>query len=315
MLPQPSVAAASPKAPLGLLQGKYVLGDCIGAGGMGRVFRAHQPALQRVVAIKIMHSTLAENPHVVRHFHTEARAAAGIAHPNSVAVLDYGETEDGIPFLVMELVEGRSLAQLVRDEAPLDPARAIAIVLQVLGALEEAHRTGVVHADVKSDNVLVETRRDGSDRAKLVDFGLARIAREPIFFDDVDVISGTPEYMAPEIIAGAPPSRASDIYAAMRRARSSTSCSPRRRRSRVARTTRSWSATRTTCWCHRRFACPSSRSRRMSTARSSPRWPRIRRTASAARRHSPTRSPQWPPRQVIGSNRARSVRPSTRSIR
>jgi serine/threonine protein kinase len=197
-----------------VLCGKYVLGDCIGSGGMGRVYRAHQPSLGRTVAIKVMHPALAQNPHVARHFRTEALAAAGIKHPNSVAVLDHGETDDGTPFLVMELVEGTSLARMVREEAPLDPRRAVTLILQVLDALEEAHRVGVIHADVKSDNVLVEVTRDGHERAKLADFGLARIAREPAFLDDADIISGTPEYMAPEIIEGAPPSRASDIYAA-----------------------------------------------------------------------------------------------------
>jgi serine/threonine protein kinase len=208
------VATGNPKSTSTLLRGKYVLGDCIGEGGMGRVYRAEQPALARVVAIKVMHAALAENPHVAAHFRTEAVAAAGIAHPNSVAVLDYGETDEGVPFLVMEMVEGCTLSQLVRSEAPLDAHRAVTIIVQVLSALEEAHRAGIVHADVKSDNVLVGSSRNGRDQVKLVDFGLARIAREPSFADDLGFISGTPEYMAPEIIDGEPPSPASDIYAA-----------------------------------------------------------------------------------------------------
>ncbi len=199
-----------------LLAGKYALGDCIGAGGMGRVYRAEQVTLCRTVAVKVMHRELADDDRIARHFKTEAIAAARFAHPNSVAVIDYGETEDGAPFLVMEYVQGRSLASIVRQEAPLDPARAAGLVTQLLDALADAHTLGIVHADVKSDNVLVETTRDRGEQAKLVDFGLARIsaeARDPADAFDATVISGTPEYMAPEVIQGAAPTPASDLYA------------------------------------------------------------------------------------------------------
>ncbi len=201
----------------GTLAGKYTLGDCIGAGGMGRVYRAEQPDLSRTVAIKIMHRTLAEDARLARHFRTEAIAAARFSHPNSVAVIDYGETEDGAPFLVMEYVHGQMLSQIVRDQGPLDIARALGFAIQILDALADAHTLGIVHADVKADNVLVETTRDRGEQTKLVDFGLARIARdrghETDDFDSGEFIAGTPEYMAPEVIRGAPPSPASDVYA------------------------------------------------------------------------------------------------------
>ncbi len=198
-----------------LLGGKYLLGDCIGAGGMGRVYRAHQPELDRIVAIKILHRALADDPHVARHFRTEAIAAARFSHPNSVAVIDYGETDEGVPFLVMEYLHGRTLSQIVRDEAPLDVRRAVTITAQILDALGDAHALGIVHADVKSDNVLVHHTRDRGEQAKLVDFGLARIAAAPDAdgaHGDNAFISGTPAYMAPEVIRGGAPSPLSDGY-------------------------------------------------------------------------------------------------------
>lgn len=199
---------------LPLLGGKYLLGDCIGAGGMGRVYRAYQPELDRTVAIKVLHRALADNPHIARHFRTEAIAASRFSHPNSVAVIDYGETDDGVPFLVMEYLEGRTLSQIVRDESPLDVDRALSFAIQILQALGDAHALGIVHADVKSDNVLVFETRDRGEQAKLVDFGLARIAYEggTDYVADDAFISGTPDYMAPEVIRGAPPSPLSDCY-------------------------------------------------------------------------------------------------------
>jgi serine/threonine protein kinase len=197
-----------------LLGGKYLLGDCIGEGGMGRVYRATHVDLDRTVAIKVLHRALADEPRIARHFRTEAIAAARFSHPNSVAVIDYGETPEGVPFLVMEYLAGRSLSQIVDHEAPLEVERAVRLTIQILTALGDAHALGIVHADVKSANVLVSETRDGGEQAKLVDFGLARIAFEggTEFAADDAFISGTPEYMAPEIIRGAPPSPQSDVY-------------------------------------------------------------------------------------------------------
>lgn len=197
-----------------LLGGKYLLGDCIGAGGMGRVYRAYQPDRDRTVAIKIMHRALADDSHIARHFRTEAIAASRFSHPNSVAVIDFGETDDGVPFLVMEYLEGRTLSQIVRDESPLDVGRAVSLAIQILRALGDAHALGIVHADVKSDNVLVCETRDRGEQAKLVDFGLARIAYQggTDYVADAAFISGTPDYMAPEVVRGSPPSPLSDCY-------------------------------------------------------------------------------------------------------
>lgn len=198
-----------------VLAGKYVLGEQLGAGGMGVVFRAEQLALERPVAIKFLHHVLARDPQIAARFQVEALAAARLDHPNSVAVLDYGEAEDGTPFLVMEYVRGRTLRHIA-CEGPMTTERAITIALQILAALSEAHAAGIVHADVKTENVLLETRHDG-ERVKLVDFGLARVGRalvdEPRPDDGEIVVAGTPEYMAPEVILGEPPGPGADIYA------------------------------------------------------------------------------------------------------
>ena len=196
------------------IAGKYRLGDCIGAGGMGAVYRAEQPALARTVAIKFLHRELAGDPAVAERFRIEAIDTARLRHPNTVAVLDYGEHDDGTPFLVMEFVDGWTLGQLIRVEGPPSLRRTAHLVGQILAALGSAHRAGIVHADVKSDNVLVEARPDEGERVKLVDFGLARVGRpaEP-GASPAGLISGTPDYMAPEVIAGAPPTPAADLYA------------------------------------------------------------------------------------------------------
>ena len=199
------------------MDGKYVLGELIGAGGMGLVYIATQPALQRTVAIKILRKELIGEAHVLERFRREALVGARIQHPGLVTVLDVGETADGRPFLAMEYVRGRPLLELARDGALTLP-RICEIVAQVLAALAEVHGAGVVHADVKCDNVLIETAHDGRDRARLLDFGLAHIESDVRPLADPTAgtveyfVSGTPEYLAPEVIRGAPPTPASDVY-------------------------------------------------------------------------------------------------------
>lgn len=206
---------ASPAAYLErvVVAGKYVLDDQLGAGGMGIVYRAQQLHPPRAVAIKFLHRVLARDPRTVARFRCEALAASQLDHPNSVAVLDHGEDADGTPYLVMEYVSGRTLRHIV-DDGALAVDRAITITQQILGALACAHAHGIVHADVKTENVLVHETETG-EQVKLVDFGLARVI---LSFDEDDrdssFIAGTPEYMAPEVIVGGAPSPASDIYAA-----------------------------------------------------------------------------------------------------
>lgn len=193
-----------------VLGDKFRLRACIGIGGTGAVYRADQIALGRTVAVKILAEELAEDPKLVRRFHDEALAASRLNHPNTVSVIDYGQTPDGLLYLVMELVRGPTLTQLVA-EGPLVVDRALDIVGQILAGIEEAHLNGVVHADLKSDNVIVDQRRADWDVVKVVDFGIARLLFNPPEGEDRS-ICGTPEYMAPETITGAAPSFVSDLY-------------------------------------------------------------------------------------------------------
>jgi serine/threonine protein kinase len=194
---------------------KYVIGPRLGAGGMGVVYAAEQPALGRTVAIKLVRRELFGETNVLRRFRTEARAGSLLSHRNLVAVHDFATTDDGAPYLVMERVRGEPLAEVLAACGPLPVRRAVSLVGQVLAGLGEAHGAGIVHGDVKTDNVIVEHTRDGSELVKVIDFGLARFLDDPPFAAPSErVLSGTPEYLAPEVILGAAPTPASDVYGA-----------------------------------------------------------------------------------------------------
>jgi serine/threonine-protein kinase len=179
------------------------------------VYLAEQPSLGRRVAIKILQPALAGCDSLVRQFHTEAVAACRVQHPGAVAVIDCGMTDGGTPFIAMEYIPGRLLGEII-DEQEISLTRALTIVRQLLRTLKAAHGNGVVHADIKSDNIVVERTADG-EAITLIDFGLARIDGRCDHSDSVratpDTVSGTPEYMAPELVRGEPPSAATDLYA------------------------------------------------------------------------------------------------------
>ena len=195
-----------------VLGDKFRLTACIGIGGSGAVYKADQIALGRTVAVKLLNEELSADAKMIRRFRDEATSASRLNHPNCVSIIDYGQSTDGLLYLAMEYVKGPTLTQLLVNENPLAVDRVIDIVVQALAGIEEAHLAGVVHADLKADNIILDQRRAGVDVVKIVDFGIARLVtgvRDP----DDRSISGTPEYMAPEVISGAPPSFASDIYA------------------------------------------------------------------------------------------------------
>ncbi len=194
-----------------VLGDKFKLTACIGIGGSGAVYRADQIALGRTVAVKILNEDLSADARMIKRFRDEAMSASRLNHPNCVSIIDYGQSSDGLLYLAMEYVKGPTLTQLLATHNPLPLDRVLDIVMQGLAGIEEAHLAGVVHADLKADNIILDQRRAGIDVVKIVDFGIARLVTGAR--DEDRSISGTPEYMAPEVISGAPPSFASDVYA------------------------------------------------------------------------------------------------------
>jgi len=194
-----------------VLGDKFKLTACIGIGGSGAVYRADQIALGRTVAVKILNEELSADARMIKRFRDEAMSASRLNHPNCVSIIDYGQSSDGLLYLAMEYVKGPTLTQLLATQNPLPVDRVLDIVIQALAGIEEAHLAGVVHADLKADNIILDQRRAGIDVVKIVDFGIARLVTGAR--DEDRSISGTPEYMAPEVISGAPPSFASDVYA------------------------------------------------------------------------------------------------------
>jgi serine/threonine protein kinase len=184
----------------------------LGRGATGTVYRATQQGLGRAVALKMLHPPLAADPEMVARFQREARAVARLSHPGVVAVLAVGDAPDGRPYMAMELVAGTTLERLVED-GPLPQDRAIAIASQVAAALAQTHAAGIVHRDLKPANVMLVRRPDGSDRAILVDFGIARTFDDEPRLTAGGIALGTPHYMAPEQVLGEAVDGRTDVYA------------------------------------------------------------------------------------------------------
>jgi eukaryotic-like serine/threonine-protein kinase len=192
-----------------LLDGRYAVESRLARGGMASVYLATDTRLDRRVAVKVMHPGLAEDPDFVARFNREARASARLSHPDIVAVYDQGE-DDGQAFLVMEYVPGATLRAVLRDRGRLSPDEALAVMDHVLAALAAAHDAGLVHRDVKPENVLVTA--DG--RVKVADFGLARaIAGHHLTAAD-GALLGSPAYLAPEQVRDGTADARTDVYAA-----------------------------------------------------------------------------------------------------
>jgi tRNA A-37 threonylcarbamoyl transferase component Bud32 len=195
--------------------GQYRLRRRIGAGGMGEVYLAEHRLLKRPCALKLIRPDRLGDPRAVARFEREVRATAGLSHPNTVEVYDYGRTRDGTYYFVMEYLPGLNLAELVERHGPVPPGRVVYLLRQICGALGEAHAAGLIHRDIKPSNVLAARRGGQDDVAKLLDFGLVRPAAAPSaagLSADGQVV-GTPLYMSPEQAGGGREvDERSDIY-------------------------------------------------------------------------------------------------------
>ena len=196
-----------------VLLDQFRIEGVMGAGGMGTVYRATQLTLGREVAIKILHPELVTNSDAARRFEREAKIATSLEHPNLVNVYLYGQLPDGSLYLAMELIKGRSINELLEDEGPLPPARVIHIIRQICKGVGVAHRKGIVHRDVKPENVLVTSKDGDPDFVKVLDFGIARMLwDEQSAMTQSGVIFGTARYISPEGAAGEHTDARSDVY-------------------------------------------------------------------------------------------------------
>ncbi len=199
--------------------GRYEIVKLIGEGGMGRVFQARQVSMNRMVALKILRAQLAGDEQLLARFQQEALSVSRLRHPNTITIFDYGRTEDGFLFMAMELLGGRSLYSMLREDGPLPLSRTLHMMDQVAGAVAEAHQLGIVHRDLKPENIQIEKVGNDPDFAKVLDFGIAKIMHGEA--DEITggktltmagAIFGTPHYMSPEQVHGQKIDHRTDVY-------------------------------------------------------------------------------------------------------
>jgi eukaryotic-like serine/threonine-protein kinase len=212
-----AASSREPESRIGELYGSYRIVEPIGAGGMGCVYRAEHVRIGRTVALKVLHEHHARRREAALRLFQEARASSHIRHKNIVEVEDYLELEGGVVCIVMEYLDGPSLARLMETPGALSPERSLGLLAQIADALEAAHAAGIVHRDLKPENILVVAAPDGGDLVKLLDFGVAKLVACD---DDADAprtaagqVMGTPPYMSPEQATGAAVDAGTDIYA------------------------------------------------------------------------------------------------------
>ncbi len=195
------------------IDGRYTILEKLGQGGMGAVYRASQHGLDREVAIKVVSAHLVSDPAVVKRFLREAKLASRLSHPNAVGVLEFGQTEDGVFYLVMELVTGRTLDHVIKSEKVLKPERVVRIGMQVCDALEGAHSLSIIHRDLKPANIMLLAK--GRDLVKVLDFGLAKVVgadQTTVTMTNAGALLGTPAFMPPELALGLPCDARADLY-------------------------------------------------------------------------------------------------------
>jgi len=196
---------------------RFLIVDLLAEGGMGRIYRGHQLSMDRAVALKVLKGPLADQARVDR-LYREARSIAQLASPHTVRAFDFGHLAGGEMYLAMELLSGRSLEEIIESEAPLEAPRALRLIRQVCLSLAEAHEHGIIHRDIKPSNVMVEVHPSGEEHVKVLDFGLVKLTGGAESGSEATPwrhLSGTPQYMAPELWSAelGPPGPEADIYA------------------------------------------------------------------------------------------------------
>jgi len=191
-----------------ILRNKYEILARIGVGGMGAVYKGRHITFNELCAIKVVNDSIAGDKNFLQRFQTEAVVTRKLRHPNAVRVDDFDYTDDGRPFIVMELVEGRNIGEVLQNEGPLPVSRAVRIASQVAQALGAAHKLGFVHRDIKPGNIVLTTNDQGKEMAKVLDFGIAKLRQAPgeaqsgVTMTSTGMVVGTPLYMSPEQFMG-----------------------------------------------------------------------------------------------------------------
>jgi serine/threonine-protein kinase len=194
---------------------RYRIVEAIGQGGMGRVYKALQSPLDRVVALKILGAGHDRDPNFYKRFFLEASVTAKLTHPNTITLYDYGRTEDGIFFIAMEFLDGRTLSQVMRQEGPLAQERVVHVAQQICRSLREAHGLGIIHRDLKPANVMLLRQQDDHDFVKVLDFGLVKFFHGENPDGDITnagTFMGSPHYIAPEQARNQGPDQRCDLY-------------------------------------------------------------------------------------------------------
>ena len=191
---------------------RYRVLGILGKGGMGAVYRAYQLLMDREVALKILNTDTGDAAQVKRFF-IEAKSASKLTHPNTITVFDFGQTSDGLLYMVIELVKGRTLSSIIKEGA-LPAERCVHIISQICDSISEAHSQGIIHRDLKPDNILIEDKDWNADFVKVLDFGIAKMLQggDGTAVTKTGIVCGTPQYMSPEAITGQTVSPAADLY-------------------------------------------------------------------------------------------------------
>jgi serine/threonine-protein kinase len=195
-----------------VIDGRYEIQARVGEGGMGVVYKSRQISIDRIIALKMLNQQMAGDPTWVQRFYNEAKACSRLQHPNTIRMFDFGQTSDGRLFMTMEFLDGISLRAALQS-GPLAPQRVVKILIQCCASLAEAHSIGIIHRDIKPDNVFLLNMAGTPDFVKLLDFSVAKLLEGDRMKTQAGVVFGTPQYMSPEQGRGLPLDARSDLYA------------------------------------------------------------------------------------------------------